>query len=89
MIDKNKYSVYGLGDVSTIILVRELDKRVSDYLYDPEPQYDSFFELISTGQAESMEKTLQALLEKYAKATIKRVVESDAELLAKYGDQLK
>ena len=85
----SNYSAYGLGDVSTIILIRELDKRLSDWNNDPEPQYDSFFECLSKGQCKSLEEKLHALLGKHARATIRRVIEGDPELLEQYKDQLK
>jgi len=31
-----------LNDVSTAIILMELRNRVSDQLFDPEPQYDAF-----------------------------------------------
>lgn len=88
MIDKNKYSVYGLGDVSTVILIRELDLRLSDWNRDPDPQYDGCFAYLSKGQTKMLEYSVQAVLEKYAKATIERVIKDDPDLLEAYGDYL-
>jgi|DEB0MinimDraft_10_1074344.scaffolds.fasta_scaffold270914_2 hypothetical protein len=78
-----------MNDISTITLVRELDKRLADWNSDPEPQHDSFFELLSKGQCKSLEEKLHALLSKHARATIRRVIEGDPELLEQYKDQLK
>jgi len=77
-----------MNDISTVILVRELDKRLSDWNRDPDPQYDGFFYYLPKGQSQMLEYSISAALEKYAQASIKNLIENDPELYAQYKDQL-
>lgn len=78
-----------MNEISTIVLVRELDKRIGDWNNDPEPKHDAFFECLSNGQTKTLEASLRAVLGKHARVTIRRVIENNPELLEQYKDQLE
>jgi len=77
-----------MNNISTIILIRELDRRLSDWNNDPDPQYDGCFAYLSKGQTKMLEYSVQAVLAKYSKAVIERVIKDDPDLMELYGDQL-
>lgn len=65
-----------MNDISTVMLVRELDKRVSDWVHDPEPQYDVFFTDLTSMHCEALERALHGALSLHAKKSVERVAES-------------
>ena len=62
-----------MNDISTVILVRELDKRLSDWVQDPEPQYDGFFNDLTSMHCEALERALHGALSIHAKKSVQRV----------------
>lgn len=66
---------YGLPDISTGPIVYALDARVGDYLHDPEPQYDAFFECVPREKLEALEEVLRDVLKEYAHVVVERVAE--------------
>jgi len=66
-------------DISTVMLVRELDKRLSDWNRDPEPQYDAFFEDLNSIHTEALERALHCALGIHAKKSVQRVVDGMEE----------
>ena len=62
-----------MNDISTVILVRELDKRISDWNNDPEPQYDLFFNDLTPMHCEALERALHGALSIHAKKSVERV----------------
>jgi len=68
-----------MNDISTVILVRELDKRLSDWVQDPEPQYDLFFNDLTSMHCEALERALHGALSIHAKKSVQRVAESMEE----------
>lgn len=76
-----------MNDIATIILIRELDRRLADWNHDTDPQYDGCFIRLSKGQTQMLEYSVQAVLEKYATATLKEL-KDDPDLIEVYGDQL-
>ena len=62
-----------MNEISTVILVRELDKRVSDWVHDPEPQYDLFFNDLTPMHCEALERALHGALSIHAKKSVERV----------------
>jgi hypothetical protein len=62
-----------MNDISTVILVRELDKRLSDWVQDPEPQYDLFFNDLTSMHCEALERALHGALSIHAKKSVERV----------------
>jgi hypothetical protein len=75
-------------DISTIILVRELEKRISDWNKDPEPQYDCCLSRVSKARTKMLGYCLEAFLKKYSEETLKELIQNDPVLLEQYGDQL-
>jgi hypothetical protein len=65
-----------MTNISTIILVRELDKRLSDWMRDPEPQYDLFFNDLTPMHCEALERALHGALSIHAKKSVERVADS-------------
>lgn len=65
-----------MNDISTVVLVRELDKRLSDWVHDPEPQYDLFFNDLTPMHCEALERALMGALSIHAKKSVQRVAES-------------
>jgi hypothetical protein len=65
-----------MTNISTIILVRELDKRLSDWMRDPEPQYDLFFNDLTPMHCEALERALHGALSIHAKKSVQRVAET-------------
>ena len=65
-----------MTNISTIILVRELDKRLSDWMRDPEPQYDPFFNDLTPMHCEALERALHGALSIHAKKSVERVAET-------------
>ena len=65
-----------MTNISTIILVRELDKRLSDWMRDPEPQYDLFFNDLTPMHCEALERALHGALSIHAKKSVRRVAET-------------
>lgn len=68
-----------MNDISTVMLVRELDKRLSDWVHDPEPQYDAFFNDLNPIHSEALERALMGALSIHAKKSVQRVAESMME----------
>jgi len=66
-------------DISTVMLVRELDKRLSDWVRDPEPQYDAFLDDLNSIHAEALERALHCALGIHAKKSVQRVADAIAE----------
>ena len=64
-----------MTNISTVILVRELDKRLSDWNRDPDPQYDAFFSDLNPIHAEALERALHCALSIHAKKSVERVAE--------------
>ena len=62
-----------MNDISTVMLVRELDKRISDWNNDPEPQYDLFFNDLTSMHCEALERALHGALSIHAKKSVERV----------------
>jgi len=65
-----------MTNISTIILVRELDKRLSDWMRDPEPQYDLFFNDLTPMHCEALERALHGALSIHAKKSVERVAKT-------------
>jgi len=65
-----------MNDISTVMLVRELDKRLSDWVRDPEPQYDAFLDDLNSIHAEALERALHCALGIHAKKSVQRVVDA-------------
>jgi len=61
-------SVYGLDNISTIILVRELDKRV--FYYDGN---DDCLCNVTEQSVQALKESLQAVLEEYTDVILQRV----------------
>jgi len=61
-------SVYGLDNVSTIILVRELDKRV--FYYDGN---DDCLCNVTEESVQALKEALQSVLEEYTDVILQRV----------------
>jgi len=61
-------SVYGLDNVSTIILVRELDKRV--FYYDGS---DDCLCNVTEESVQALKEALQSVLEEYTDVILQRV----------------
>ena len=68
-----------MNNISTVMLVRELDKRLSDWNRDPEPQYDAFFEDLNSIHTEALERALHCALGIHAKKSVQRVADAIAE----------
>ena len=68
-----------MTDISTVMLVRELDKRLSDWNHDPEPQHDAFFEDLNSIHTEALERALHCALGIHAKKSVQRVADAIAE----------
>ena len=65
-----------MTDISTVMLVRELDKRLSDWNNDPEPQHDSFLDDLNSIHAEALERALHCALGIHAKKSVQRVADA-------------
>ena len=68
-----------MNNISTVMLVRELDKRLSDWNRDPEPQHDAFFEDLNSIHTEALERALHCALGIHAKKSVQRVADAIAE----------
>ena len=65
-----------MNEISTVMLVRELDKRLSDWVRDPEPHYDAFLDDLNSIHAEALERALHCALGIHAKKSVQRVVDA-------------
>ena len=65
-----------MTNISTVVLVRELDKRLSDWLRDPEPQYDTFLNDLTPMHCEALERALHGALSIHAKKSVERVAKA-------------
>jgi len=65
-------SVFGLDNISTIILIRELDKRV--FYYDGE---DDCLCNITEESIQSLKEALQSVLEEYTDVVLQRIQDND------------
>ena len=68
-----------MNDISTVMLMRELDKRLSDWNHDPEPHYDAFFEDLNSIHTEALERALHCALAIHAKKSVQRVADAIVE----------
>jgi len=68
-----------MNDISTAMLVRELDKRLGDWVHDPEPQYDAFFSDLNPIHAEALERALRSAIRIHAHKVVERVAKQMKE----------
>ena len=77
-----------LNNVDTTILVRELDKRLADWINDPDPVDDYFFSLLDKRTRKTVDNALQKSLTRYADQHVSAIIKSDPCLYSRYKEQL-
>ena len=73
-----------MKDVDTYILMAELHKRISDYLYDPEPQHDTMLSDLWAEKKHNeqvmkrMEREMRTLMVRYKNILQERLQNEEA-----------
>lgn len=73
-----------MKDVDTYILMTELHKRISDYLYDPEPQHDAMLSDLWAEKKHNeqvmkrMEREMRTLMARYKNILQERLQNEEA-----------